>query len=85
MACPGVKIKCGFVQKRLIMCTNESGFRELGTDFPDLFLGSAFSVPRQLRLSGDLCFPALGVARGIFPGVPAGVAVRLQMHRGPRD
>lgn len=55
MACPGVKIKCGFVQKRLIMCTNESGFRELGTDFPDLFLGSAFSVPRQLRLSGDVC------------------------------
>lgn len=86
VACPSVKIKCGFVQKQLIMCTNESGFRELGTDFPDLFLGSAFSVPRQLRLSGDVCASRLsGVARGIFPGVPAGVAVRLQMHRGPRD
>lgn len=68
VACPGVKIKCGFVQEQLIMCINESGFGELGTDFPDLFLGSAFSIPRQLRLSGDVCTSQLSeVARGIFP------------------
>lgn len=40
------------------MCINESGFGESGTDFPDLFPRSAFSIAQQPRLSGGVCtFP----------------------------